>query len=874
MILLLLPVFSLSMRPVGARTRKIKADKTAGVAPVADKAQAEQPAEPITDFVVAAPYWSLEDGFTSTIELRNNRVDGPLTVTPVLYPLHGQKMMLKPLTLNPSESRLLNISEAIGKKLKGVTTGAVEILYRHTTHGALGASLTVLNEARSLIYNFSFQRPEQTSRLEGLWWFLDQNTDGFTAMQNASGSEIRVTPTLYVKERAYRLNAVRLRPHETEVIHLRQELRKLGLDKSTEGGIQLASTSLGALVAGGGLVNPQRGFSAPLRMNDPQMLAMHVERLGRTLHAISVPIGKDMPDMGMGLPDGSLMNPIMTLRNVSDKTISVQPVFKYEVGGGGSNSFTLPEVQLKPQQTKRIELLPFWKSGLIPEMVSWGSLEINYTGKAGSLIASVSSVDQTGTYVFDAKIDNRLAAGFVGDYWSVQGDNDTAITVKNITNAPATCWLNLQYDRGRKSYQMQPLVLQAGEARMIDLKHVRMERMPGINGELFPETATFGGLELIEEAGGRHFLIDTVVYNPKNATCGPCGTGCIYVSWIEAVNRNMYLVSGSSDTFIVRARLCTGTYQDWSSQISYTEDNSSATQITTGSPIYVLGMNGGINHLNIYVVAPGPFCDDKVFSTSESIVVKPKINSITPARGLIGTAVPVTISGQGFGITPTVNAGTGISANVNIAQSSFYQVVATFTIAATAPTGDNAVTVTVGGQTSNSVNFYVQVPTSLSVLGSSVLPTGTTPDYGCQPGADGGIKISVRYQVLDQGGQPIRSNQMEPQEKLLNYVLNGGSSSNPFPNWRDVGPSPAVTGTSQYTDANGQFLDAPYGACATSGYLPLTVTYDQPMSILVVGGSTNYAVRNNHATITSSAMGTGQITVTSDDGGNIQLHKP
>jgi hypothetical protein len=47
------------------------------------------------------------------------------------------------------------------------------------------------------------------------------------------------------------------------------------------------------VIAGGGLVNPEIGFSAPLRMDDPEMQAMRTSRLGQTLHALMVSIGED-----------------------------------------------------------------------------------------------------------------------------------------------------------------------------------------------------------------------------------------------------------------------------------------------------------------------------------------------------------------------------------------------------------------------------------------------------------------------------------------------------------------------------------------------------------------------------------------------------
>jgi hypothetical protein len=97
------------------------------------------------------------------------------------------------------------------------------------------------------------------------------------------------------------LAPVKLRPHEMTVLRLREQLRKLGLEKETGGGISLESSLTGALAAGGGLVNPDIGFSAPLRMQDPEMLSMNVKRLGQTLHAIGVSIGSDLTTMSMGL---------------------------------------------------------------------------------------------------------------------------------------------------------------------------------------------------------------------------------------------------------------------------------------------------------------------------------------------------------------------------------------------------------------------------------------------------------------------------------------------------------------------------------------------------------------------------------------------
>lgn len=312
-------------RPTAAQTSAAESSTTGSEEVVAGNE--------VRDFAIHAPYWSTEPGFVSTIQMRNYRVDESLTVTPVLYLIGGREVTLDPITLNPSETRVLNINEALAARGETETIGAAEIRYRHETEGVFGANLTALNVTQSLIANFPLRMPQGTERLEGIWWFLDQDTDGFVAAQNTSAATIEVTPTLYVRGRPHRLAPLELQPHEMKLIRLRQELRSLGLETAKEGGIQLESSIPEALIAGGSLMNPAIGFSSEMRFGDPRLEAERVKALAssRTLHALNVSIGAPPPDMG--LPDGSVLKPIMVLRNVEREMIRVQPVFKYRIGG-------------------------------------------------------------------------------------------------------------------------------------------------------------------------------------------------------------------------------------------------------------------------------------------------------------------------------------------------------------------------------------------------------------------------------------------------------------------------------------------------------------------------------------------------------------
>ena len=584
------------------------------------------------NFLIAAPYWSVEKGFVSTIEMKNYHVEEPLTITPILYPLDGPEIILTPITLNPSETRMLNINEVLASYGKQFTVGAAVIKYSQLTEGVFGANLTVLNAPKSLIYNFQFRLPEKTPRLEGLWWFYDKQTDGFVAIQNTSDKNVTVVPTLYVHEQRRQLQLVQLQPHQMKLIELRRELNRLKED-DVAGGIKLQASESGAVVAGGGLVNPEIGFSAPLRMDDPDMQGMRAKHLGQTVHALGVMIGADDPMMSMGLPSSARMNPIINLRNVSAQAMQVTPLFRYQAGNT-TKIFTLPAMQLNSQQVQRIDLLPYQESGQIPKTVSSGSVELSYTGRSGSLVAAVTSVDQTGSYVFDSKTDNKLAAGFHGEYWSTEGDNDTSITIKNITAKPATAWVSLQYDAGHGQYDLPEMVLQPGESHMIDLKMLQSEGMAGASGELLPETARYGGFKLVEEPGGRHFLVDAVVFNSKTATCGVCGMGCLYPTSINMPG-GTYVValSSSGDIIAVNARMCDGTTQTgWACVSAFSSDSPG---IATNNPFCQsrgTGLSvGGTTFRSVAANVPGPYCGEQTLRSSRPVAVNTTV-SISGAR--------------------------------------------------------------------------------------------------------------------------------------------------------------------------------------------------------------------------------------------------
>jgi hypothetical protein len=213
-------------------------------------------------------------------------------------------------------------------------------------------------------------------------------------------------------------------------------------------------------------------------------------------------------------------------------------------------------------------------------------------------------------------------------------------------------------------------------------------------------------------------------------------------------------------------------------------------------------------------------------------------------------------TGTLFDLSPSVFTWASDNTSVAIVTEQQVEAVGVGTTTGTA-TGD--ISEGVGGycalrpvQLNTGISVGPQVPTSLKVLPDTkaISLTYVPP---CNDSLFG-IAAAIHYQVLDQNGAPISASTMEPQEEELNLVFDKVSQGNPMPDWGDIGPS-SYPGTSQFTDANGQFWDAPHGSCATSAY---TLTEQQPISVLQNG--TRYTVRTNNWSESSSSAGHGTKT--------------
>jgi hypothetical protein len=150
-------------------------------------------------------------------------------------------------------------------------------------------------------------------------------------------------------------------------------------------------------------------------------------------------------------------------------------------------------------------------------------------------------------------------------------------------------------------------------------------------------------------------------------------------------------------------------------------------------------------------------------------------------------------------------------------------------------------------------NCDVQVPTSLQVLNVNVLPDGSGPPNGCPGSANYGIRVDIKYLVLDQNSPPraILSANMTPHEMVT--LFDGETSDN------DIGPVPGYPTSSHNTAPDGTFHDVPFGLCSNFPIAGKNAT----QRIRMIWNGISHEVRFQQFTVQapgSASFGHGTIT--------------
>jgi len=398
------------------------------------------------------------------------------------------------------------------------------------------------------------------------------------------------------------------------------------------------------------------------------------------------------------------------------------------------------------------------------------NLVFDTQGTPGALLAAGGAVDQSESYVF-AVVPRGVqpSASKSLSYWSIGNGDDTMVTIWNPADEPQDFIFQLNYQGGHCGY---PIHLGPKATKMFNISQTVNSQTPDSKGNVIPLSVTEGSAVLMGSQGEvQHVLaaMDSAIYNVQKATCGTylCET-CDGVASASIFDDPWAAVVNGTHRLTFYETYNSGNQYDTTGQGRW---SSTATNIATVNSGWVSGVSVGSATMDVVdsVTEPGysnecgyylPSCPIYYYDPSVESAgsVGPSITSISPAQGLVGTAISITMAGTGFASGDTVSAGSKITvSNVSVVSST--QITATFTPSnSTSAGGSQGVTVTASGQTSDSQNFYVQLPTYFVTTSA---PHIANPGF-C--GSAPGYFLSLNNFAADQNGNQISAAGITPQE--------------------------------------------------------------------------------------------------------------
>lgn len=812
--------------------------------------------KPPAQQIIYTPLIESKESSYAEINL-NCRSSHPIDVVPTFYTAEGMPVIGETIHLLPAEMRFVDIQSLIptehqrkhgwGGMSLSYTGNTMEVWAQMTFHG-----ITKKGSVNSLFAVVDARR----SNVREAVWRTPKNATATLALGNYSDEPAAATLTFSNGD----VEQINLAPYATEILQ-----RKSNGQNETNTGAESvtinSSGQTGRLITTGFVSLANGDFGSSIRFADPENVAQ-----------------PNLYSTNFRLKDTAAH---IVLKNTTTSPITARPRF-LPMAGEGSGVVELPVVTIQPNAIKEVNLTTLMNAARTRTDLDSVSVQIINGGAAGSLIGAANFTNNITGIDYDIPLrDSGTAQNSAGGY-PIRLDNDytTNLSITNVGDKAGQFTLQVNFDGGL--YAMYPRELAPGETATFDFRKIRDQQIPDSSGKVLPLNLTVAQIRwsMIGRAQtrmiGRSEIISKSGKVSSSYSCGVCCRNSYQSSRLTPDQVFAFLGDVTQFTAKETDTDCYGgqfyeytvVYPIWSSSDTSVADfyNNGATTALDVGDVQISATwdanysidNGSDGCMDI-PVTPAPIA---------YMEISPRITSITPSRAGVGSTTRVTISGSGFRSGATVYAGTEITVS-NMAVVSSVKITADFAVAANAAGGNRSVTVGTGGKASNSVDFFVQIPTSLSVLSVTIVPPGTTvSNGGCNASNNYGIRVAIKYQVNDQSNTPapITNDKMVPQEKLINLVRDGVSQGNPTPNFINLGPT-EIVGTSRTTDINGQFLDAPFGAC---GGVAFTVSYDQPIQMLIDGTQNGYQVRTNSITVSSFSAGQGSIT----NGSDIQKTRP
>jgi hypothetical protein len=228
-----------------------------------------------------ASYWTLEPGWSTELEIRNNVPWRNLRVTPVLRIATGAEVPLTPVTVRPDEIVSVNLQEAVASvkpELVGKMGSFGSVVFRFEGTGganAFGAAV-VRRDGRPIEFHFDADE-FMSNAVEGMWWLPTESSTAYLLLSNPTLSPASAKLTLTDSSGAAHRFALTVVAGQSQRINIREVLRAQA--GGVMGGLSLSVSKPGALNASEIVFDEVAGFSALMKLFDRDIRNLDSNRL-------------------------------------------------------------------------------------------------------------------------------------------------------------------------------------------------------------------------------------------------------------------------------------------------------------------------------------------------------------------------------------------------------------------------------------------------------------------------------------------------------------------------------------------------------------------------------------------------------------------
>ncbi|MCI0558172.1 MAG: hypothetical protein MN733_06725 [Nitrososphaera sp.] len=397
----------------------------------------------------------------------NNKGPNQIMVTPILHGQNGQTYTSSPVAVGGESSQEVDLNLLASIAGPQFRSGGFEFTYEGRIL-EMGGGLRIVDNAKSLIFDEQMLEPGMkfpSSRLEAVYAVPFDDSRVSVIFTNTTAQQVNVDgEAIFAGANGRHPVKGNLGPYETKIVNLPPGLVK----KAQAGAVSLSHNgAVGALLAMIHLQDADRGYSESVNFINPG--------------------GKTSERHGAGLRLGSVNNdplkPLIAIRNIGDTATTVTATVPYSKQNGDKGTIALPKISLAPGE---IKLLNTSNPQLKQNDFATAGLEIKYTGAPGSVIASASSVSQSGNHVFALPLkDPQGGMSSTGGYpWFINGSSSTVVFIKNATEKEQTFRLDLIYEQGIWGSNLRKLA--PHETYAFDIRQIRDIQIKGSEDNTMP----------------------------------------------------------------------------------------------------------------------------------------------------------------------------------------------------------------------------------------------------------------------------------------------------------------------------------------------------------------------------------------------------